>query len=451
MSSAVRDRIAHALCEGADKFGLAREAFTDQAIFDLEMRHLFEGGWIYVCHESQVAEPNDFLTTWIGRQPVIINRSKGGQLGGFLNTCAHRGATVCRQKNGNKRNFVCPFHGWVYDSTGKLISIRDEAGAGYPPDFDKAAHGLKPVPRVESYRGFVFASLNAAVPQLEKYLDGAAAFIDLIADQGLQGIEVIRGSSSYLYHGNWKLQAENGADGYHVATVHQNYVAVMQRRSTGTSDNQLKVLTPGGVGDRPGGFYAFENGHVVIWSQRANPQDGPNYSRRAEYEDRFGEDRAHWMLGRSRNLGIYPNLFLMDSMSSQIRQWRPLSVNLTEVTTYCYAPVGEPPENRQRRIRQFEDFYNASGMATPDDLAEFQASQQGFAATGIRLNDLSRGAVHWLSGPDELASKSGFRVQMSGPRIDDEGIFVTQHRAWQRRMLAALDQGGCPSDGEALP
>ena len=38
----------------------------------------------------------------------------------------------------------------------------------------------------------------------------------MIVDQSPEGLEVLRGASTYTYDGNWKLQAENGADGYHV-------------------------------------------------------------------------------------------------------------------------------------------------------------------------------------------------------------------------------------------
>jgi benzoate/toluate 1,2-dioxygenase subunit alpha len=67
----------------------------------------------------------------------------------------------------------------------------------------------------------------------------------------------------------------------------------------------------------------------------------------------------------------------MDQFSSQIRHYRPLAVDETEVTIYCIAPKGESVEARSRRIRQYEDFFNASGMATPDDLEEFRACQIG--------------------------------------------------------------------------
>ena len=88
------------------------------------------------------------------------------------------------------------------------------------------------------------------------------------------------------------------------------------------------------------------------------------------------------MMQRSRNLCLYPNVYLMDQFSSQIRTYRPIAVDKTEVTIYCIAPKGESAEARARRIRQYEDFFNASGMATPDDLEEFRACQMSYRPRG---------------------------------------------------------------------
>ena len=67
-----------------------RRIFTDEDIFELEMKHIFEGNWIYLAHESQVPNPGDYFTTYIGRQPVMITRDKNGELHCLINACAHR-------------------------------------------------------------------------------------------------------------------------------------------------------------------------------------------------------------------------------------------------------------------------------------------------------------------------------------------------------------------------
>lgn len=422
---------------------LHRSAFTDEALFELEMKHIFEGNWIYLAHESQIPNNNDYYTTHIGRQPVVIARNRQGQLNAFINACSHRGATLCRHKRGNKATYTCPFHGWTFNNSGKLLKVKDPEGAGYPDCFNKeGSHDLKKVARFESYRGFLFGSLNDDVLPLTEFLGEAAKIIDMIVDQSTEGLEVLRGSSTYTFEGNWKLQAENGADGYHVSAVHWNYAATTNQRKAANAGDNIRAMDAGKWGQQGGGFYAFRNGHLLLWTKWANPEDRPNFSRRDEYAERSGEATADWMIQHSRNLCLYPNVYLMDQFGSQIRLLRPISVNKTEVTIYCIAPKGESDEARARRIRQYEDFFNVSGMATPDDLEEFRACQEGYAGRALEWNDMSRGAKHWIEGADDAARAIGLKPVMSGVKTEDEGLYTVQHRYWLDEMKKALRAEG---------
>ncbi|MDY6891964.1 MAG: benzoate 1,2-dioxygenase large subunit [Pseudomonadota bacterium] len=419
-----------------------RDMFTDPELFELEMKHIFEGNWVYLAHESQVANPNDYFTTYIGRQPVVITRNKDGELNCLINACSHRGAVLCRKKKDSKAVFTCPFHGWSFNNSGKLIKVKDPDNAGYPESFNcEGSHDLKKV-RMESYRGFLFGSLNDEVKPLVEHLGEAGKIVDMIVDQSPEGLEVLRGSSTYVFDGNWKMQAENGADGYHASATHWNYVATVSRRKAGMSADDVKAMDLSTFNKQKGGFYAFEQGHILLWMDWPNPQDRPLYDRRDELVKRFGADRADWMIGKLRNLCLYPNVFLMDQMSSQIRHFRPISVDKTEVTIYCFAPKGESAPARAHRIRQYEDFFNASGMATPDDLEEFRACQEGFHAMKQPWNDLSRGATHWIDGPDEEAKNIDLHPLMSGQRPEDEGLFIAQHHYWQQVMTEAAQKEG---------
>ncbi|HEX5382161.1 MAG TPA: Rieske 2Fe-2S domain-containing protein, partial [Acinetobacter sp.] len=98
------DRIDELLVDDFEtgEFKLHRSVFTDQALFDLEMKYIFEGNWVYLAHESQIPNNNDFYTTYMGRQPIIIARNRNGELNAMINACSHRGAQLCRHKRGNK-------------------------------------------------------------------------------------------------------------------------------------------------------------------------------------------------------------------------------------------------------------------------------------------------------------------------------------------------------------
>lgn len=416
-----------------------RESFTNPELFELEMKYLFEGNWIFLAHESQIAEINDYFTTFIGRQPIVITRNKAGELNAILNTCSHKGTTLCRYKKGNKSTFTCPFHGWTFNNSGKLLKVKDPREAGYPEQFNcDGSHDLKKVARFESYKGFLFGSLNPDVMSLEDYLGETKIILDQIVDQADNGIEVYNGSSSYTFNGNWKLQMENGADGYHVSSVHWNYVATMSRRDY--EKEATKMVDANCWSKSIAGNYGYENGHVLLWTQKLNPEASANYEMKDHYAKKYGEVKADFMMNYTRNLGLYPNLFLMDQMSTQIRVVRPISVDLTEITVYCYGHKGESPKIRETRIRQYEDFFNVTGMGTPDDLEEFRSCNIGYRAIELRHNDMCRGATHWVKGPDEYAKRMGMNPILSGIKSEDEGLFVIQHGYWQKKMKEALEK-----------
>ncbi|RDD68560.1 Rieske 2Fe-2S domain-containing protein [Paracoccus versutus] len=412
-----------------------RDIFTNEDLFALEMKHIFEGNWVYLAHESQIPEINDYYTTWIGRQPIVITRDKTGALNAVINACAHKGAMLCRRKQGNKGSFTCPFHGWTFSNTGKLLKVKDAKTTQYPEQFGKdGSHDLTRVARFESYRGFLFGSLNPDVASLENFLGETKVIIDQIVDQAPEGLEVLRGNSSYIYDGNWKLQMENGCDGYHVSSVHWNYATTMDRRSeTGT-----KAVDANSWSKSVAGVYGFENGHILLWTNTRNPEVRPVWNRREEIAARLGEEKAGFIVNQTRNLCLYPNVFLMDQFSTQIRVVRPLGVDKTEVTIFCFAPKGESAEDRAHRIRQYEDFFNVSGMGTSDDLEEFRACQTAYAGTLALWNDMSRGAPLWIDGPDENARRMGLKPLLSGERSEDEGLFVCQHEYWAEVMRSAL-------------
>src|SRR4029453_15060615 len=175
-------------------------------------------------------------------------------------------------------------------------------------------------------------------------------------------------------------------------------------------------------GSARGCFSPFARGPLRLWPPGSNPEEEPLYERRQELIDQYGQAKADWMINVARNLCVYPNVYLMDQFSSQIPQYRPIAVDQTEVTIHCIAPKGESPEARAARIRRHDDFFNATGMATPDHREEFRSSHRGFLARNAPWNDRSRGATHWVKGPDEDAKALGINPVLSGVRVEDEGL-----------------------------
>ena len=146
------DRVSSVLADAviddaeAGVYRANRSIFTDEDIFELEMKHIFEGNWVYLAHESQLPNPGDYFTTYIGRQPVVITRDRDGELHCLINACAHRGAMICRRKTDNRSTLTCPFHGWTFRNDGTLLKVKDPDGAGYPESFNRnGSHNMTKV------------------------------------------------------------------------------------------------------------------------------------------------------------------------------------------------------------------------------------------------------------------------------------------------------------------
>ena len=427
-------------------YRVSRRIFTEQSLFELEMELIFEKNWIYACHESEIAQPNDFITMQAGRQPMIITRDANGKLNALVNACQHRGATLTRVCAGRQSTFVCPFHAWTYRSDGKLLKVK--APSEYAEDFDLASRNLKNA-RIESYKGFVFINLDTeGTDSLEDYLGDAKVFFDLMVAQSPTGeLEVLPGKGHYTYAGNWKLQNENGLDGYHVSTVHYNYVATVQHRHELNAKKGAEITNTldyrklgAGDSETDDGWFSFPNGHSVLFSEMPNPQVRPGYaSIMPRLIEEHGQQKAEWMMHRLRNLNIYPSLFFMDQISSQLRIIRPVAWNKTEIISQCIGVKGESDADRENRIRQFEDFFNVSGMGTPDDLVEFREAQRGFEGRLAEWNDISRGHDKWIREETPNAVTLGIRPVLTGSELTHEGLYSNQHSAWQKFLLKGLE------------
>lgn len=369
-----------------------RRLYTEQAIFDLEMELIFERTWVFVGHESELAEPGDYKTTYIGRQPAILSRHQDGNVYVLMNRCTHRGAVVCREEQGNASFFQCIYHGWAFNNRGDLVRVPFRGG--YGEGFEEDALGLLRAPRVASYRGFIFASLSPEGESLEDYLGKAKSYIDLTVDVAPEGeIRVQSGVQKYAYPGNWKLQIENWVDGYHPKFTHETAFAIRDRK--------------GGRGGSSEGSGAtartFGRGHCVL--DYSGTRTGW-CSTAAKYEEyvkelgsRLGSERAKEVLTRDPQILIFPNLFLYKHMQ-HYRVVRPVAVDWTEVRAYPYTMKGAPDELNDEAVKGIGLWASAAGFGQPDDMEAFARCQEGLQVTGVDWLLLMRGLGREQVAPD---------------------------------------------------
>jgi p-cumate 2,3-dioxygenase alpha subunit len=404
-------------------FRVHRSAMTSAQIHRDEIERIFGRSWLYVGHESEIPLPGDFVRRPVAGRPVFMVRSaKSGQINVFHNSCTHRGAMVCRQQSGNAKVFSCFYHAWSFDTDGELKGVPDRAA--YAGGLNFAALGLKRVHRVESYRGFVFASFDPDIVDLPTYLADAKEYLDLVVDGCGGSVEIIKGTNEYSFDANWKLLVENSIDGYHAQSTHDTYFKYL-----------ISIGTDLGAGV-DGRAVSLGNGHAVIeysapwgrpvakWEPLFGEEARGEIDRlRDDLTDRYGKERAHKMAETNRNLLIYPNLVINDIMAVTVRTLFPSSPNRVDVTAWQLAPRDELAALRQRRLDSFLTFLGPGGFATPDDVEALESCQQGYRGGGVEWNDISRGMGR-------------------APMANDEEQMREFWRRWQAQMGSCADLSG---------
>ena len=132
-------------------FKVSRQAFVDPTILDAERSEIFDKCWLYLGHSSELPKPGDFVTRQVGGRSILFTRDSKGELKAILNTCPHRGAQVCREKQGNAKSFQCFYHGWVFGLDGLLRS---------QPGGEFLSRGLQRAQHFEHAAGAAFRDLS---------------------------------------------------------------------------------------------------------------------------------------------------------------------------------------------------------------------------------------------------------------------------------------------------
>lgn len=345
--------------------------YTDPEIFDREMARIFGGpGWAYVGLEAELPKAGDYLVTRIGDRSVIITRDADGEIRGFVNRCAHRGVKLCRSARGNSQFFVCPYHQWSYDASGRLRGVPFIKGVkglgGMPEDFRRADHDL-PRLAVTRRNGVIFASFSHELPALPDYLGQTNLhYFDRVFD----GRELrVLGYSRQLIPGNWKLMFENIKDPYHASLLHVFLVTFGLFRA-----------------DQPSQVRMDESGaHALLISRRgeqkrsADTRDIANLKEDFVLRDprlldpvkEFPDDATVVMQT------IWPNLIVQQQSNTlALRQIQPRHAGAFELAWTFFGYADDDEAMTLRRLRQ-ANLMSAAGLVSADDSEVIKLAQDG--------------------------------------------------------------------------
>jgi len=379
-------------------FRVNRDAYRCPEVFEEEKQKVLYKSWVVLGHEAEIEKKGDFVTRRIIDRELIFNRDNNGQVNVFYNTCLHRGPAVCKQKSGNRKTFVCPYHGWVYRNTGQLISTGShEFDAAYPKHyFDEGEAGvkLKRVKSVAQRAGFYFVNFDDDAMPLDEYLADAGKRLDRIAAQTTAGFEMITGVHEYEIKANYKLLCENSYDGYHLNQTHATYVDYMMEMLKGAD------VDPGVRGNA----YSLGNGHACFempiltgrpiaqwlppWGEEAKQKIA---EKRAEVIARLGEEFGNDVCDMNSNMVVFPNSVINDQQTILIRSIVPVAHNRMIARAWTIAPKDEDPVLRSIRMENILSFLGPGGFATPDDVSMLEWAQTGYESTDVQWNDFSKG------------------------------------------------------------
>ncbi|MFE2940891.1 Rieske 2Fe-2S domain-containing protein [Streptomyces sp. NPDC059255] len=397
--------------------------YTDPGLFEREMDRIFHRTWVWVAHESEIAEAGDFRTAWVGRRPVIVSRDRRGGINVLLNRCRHRGASVCETPKGNGNGFTCPYHAWSYALDGTL------RGIPYPEGYEDVAE-KKDMPlqrlRVGTYGGMVFASFDHDIEPLEDFLGGARLWIDRFMKQGAGYPVKVQGEHKFRFDGNWKIQLENTTDWYHFPIVHRSWMSSVDAETA----SMLSIMT-----DETAVTHALGNGHSVSVSVAAHVDldvdDGTE-----KLQDRFrhvveelSKDMppekvrriVRSLHGAGFNLNLFPNVAM--SMSF-FRVLRPISVAETEVRHVALGLDGAPDIVNRERLRIHEHFQGPFGFGSPDDAEAWNRVQRGVTGGAEMPILVNRGLGR--EKPDDLGQPTSHATDETGMR--------EAYAMWKRTM-----------------
>jgi salicylate 5-hydroxylase large subunit len=351
--------------------------YTDDQLHQRELeRFFYKGHWSYVGLEAEIPEPGDFRRTVIGERSVILVRAADGNIHVVENVCAHRGMQFCRERHGNRKEFVCPYHQWSYALDGQLQGVPFRRGVrqdgkvngGMPADFDTKDHGLRQL-KVVQRGGVVFASFDPDVESLEDYLGPTILkyFDRLFSGRKL----TILGYNRQRIPGNWKLMQENIKDPYHPGLLHTWFVTFGLWRADNKSELRMDKhhRHAAMISTRGNALKVNEVAQVSSFKQGMTLND-------PRFLDIVPED---WWDGPTAvMLTLFPSVIFQQQVNSvSTRHIQPDGHGAFNFVWTHFGFEDDTPEMTQRRLRQ-ANLFGPAGFVSADDGEVIEFSQQGF-------------------------------------------------------------------------
>ncbi|HEU0202643.1 MAG TPA: aromatic ring-hydroxylating dioxygenase subunit alpha [Burkholderiaceae bacterium] len=352
-------------------------AYTSEELHRKELERLFYSNhWCYVGLEAEIPNPGDFKRTAVGERSVIMVRDAEGGINVVENVCAHRGMQFCRERHGNRKDFVCPYHQWSYTLKGDLQGVPFRRGVkqdgrvngGMPADFRLQEHGLNKL-KVARRGGVVFASFDHNVESLEDYMGPTILhyFDRLFNGRKLK----VLGYNRQRIPGNWKLMQENIKDPYHPGLLHTWFVTFGLWRADNKSELKMDA----------------QHRHAAMISTRGQAGKADQVTQVSSFKESMQLNDARfldivqepWWGGPTAvMMTLFPSVIFQQQVNSvSTRHIQPNGHGSFDFVWTHFAFEDDSEEMLRRRLRQ-ANLFGPAGFVSADDGEVIEFSQQGF-------------------------------------------------------------------------
>ncbi|MDH4170668.1 MAG: aromatic ring-hydroxylating dioxygenase subunit alpha [Acidimicrobiia bacterium] len=191
------------------------DVYRDPARYEQERTHVLRSAWLVAARSSELPGAGDWVTYEGHGEVLVVSRQSDGTVAAFHDVCQHRGSRLTRgATSGCDRRLTCPWHGWVYDTTGTLVGVPERE------DFDPThLDGLRaPTVATDEWAGWVWVNMGGEdAPRLLDWIGP-----EIVADLGRFGMEdmVLHEKLVFDLPVNYKAVVDGFNEVYHVTELH---------------------------------------------------------------------------------------------------------------------------------------------------------------------------------------------------------------------------------------
>lgn len=411
--------------------------WISEKVLEFEKRAIFAKSWLFCTHKSRFAKAGDYYAFNLLGWNFFIIRTKEGEFKAFHNICRHRAYPVVRKQQGSSTIIGCKYHGWSYDTNGKLKKAPQFDNV---EGFDPEANSLYAIKTHVSRQGLIFVNFDNT--------EDAQPFEEFFA--GLQEEMDEYDFGDYEYHMsyeldgqfNWKTLMDGYQECYHCPTAHpglnqafkmETYKVVPKgnycRHYAKITEMVDEVIKEEEDPDRESSWFGFgkkKEAPKKVTKKRENPG---------------GEFNGLWCY-------LFPN----NGVNCYSPAWYSIRVlPITAKRTILQYDIYTKKGLNDDKKKEFVDFLQQVEI---EDYNLCEATQKnlnnGIYKTGYLHPTRERGVLHYQSLVRDLVKKHYAIEEAAGHQVNPAALSASQSKDAEEleKMCAGIEcMGSTPAEG----